>query len=144
MAATPAAPPRINKRTVRWLIPPSANTGNPALTVSAANRSGPIGRPADGLALGKTGETNTASAPERRALTIAASEWAAAVTIQVGRDRLVPGALVAARSGRCTPSAPIRAARPESAPASTSSPRRRAAFTSLRPFAIASGSPKAR
>ncbi len=98
-----------------------------------------MGRPADGLALAKTAETNTASAPQRRARTTAVSEWAAAVTIQVGRDRLMARASAARRSGRCTPSAPICAARPASAPASTSRPRRRAALTKLRPFATASG-----
>ena len=45
------------------------------------------GRPADGLALSNTGETSTASAPARAALSIAGRLWAAAVTSQPGRAR---------------------------------------------------------
>ena len=65
------------------LPPPSANIGSGARAISAANRSGPIGRPADGLALSNTGETNTASAPAAPGADDRhAGEWAAAVTIQ--------------------------------------------------------------
>lgn len=80
--------------------PPRAITGKRAAPANAANRTTPIGRPADGLALSKTGETTAASAPARAARSTAAAEWAAQVTIQRGRPRKIAAARCASRSGR--------------------------------------------
>ena len=55
--------------------------GMPKLRVYAAAADGPIGRPADGLALLKTVERRTACMPERFAAAIALAEWAEAVCI---------------------------------------------------------------
>lgn len=64
---------------MRPSTPPSAITGKSAERANAANRSGPMARPAEGLCEGKTTETSTASSPSHAARAPAGWPWAAAV-----------------------------------------------------------------
>ena len=107
-----------SRRTVAWLVPPSAATGIPAARASRDHRAGPRPVASGWLGVGKAGERKARSAPACRARRSSARVWAELVS-QPRRVRAWPGQRP---PRRCTP-APSAAAR-RTSPATTSASRR--------------------